>query len=188
MIHKCNLLTLGDSNNYTVVWSTFFPHILVKVLAIPGTTTKQIVAQAWKSLRYKPDVIIFNGGGNDLQAGFKLNTTLRAFKRIVWVLKFHRCKKYYYGIAPFNNDFGFHARIAPDEVMFFNAHIREICKKHNIVYVDTFDVLKNSELKLDPAYTDDGIHINRAGQEKLIKRITEHLHEGKVLWLRDGFV
>lgn len=184
MKHKCNLLTLGDSNNFIIEWSSFFSTILVKVLSVPGTTIKQIVKQACKSLRYKPDIIIFDGGGNDLQGGFQLKKSLFYFKILIKILKLHRCPLYFYGIVPFNNDFGAHARIAPDEVMFFNAHFREVCKKEKVIYVDTFDVLKNRDLKLDPCYTDDGIHINKNGQDKLIQRIGEHLKEGKVLWIK----
>lgn len=177
------IATYGDSNGWA------FQQYLIKrghtVIgkAVPGTQMKAICLSFVKDLfKVKADIYIIDGGGNDLQAGTQLKKTLRYFKILCFLLSLKRKPVYFLGIVPIDNDKGCHAIIWPDQVVFFNNHLHEICKKYKFVYVDVFNALKDMTFEMADENSGDGLHIGAL--KKIYDLVCRHHSEGKILWLK----
>jgi len=48
-----------------------------------------------------------------------------------------------------------------------NKHTKEFCMKENMLFIDLYSCLADENGKLPAEYTDDGVHLNDTGSDKL---------------------
>ena len=180
---RSKIVVFGDSNAYALEKYCMERGIALIRRAVPGTQMKAIFYSILRAWRLRPDVVIFDGGGNDLQAGTPLRKTLKYFRLACWAIKLMRPHKVVFlGIVPIDNDKGRHAIISPDEIMFANCHFREVCKEFKYIYIDVFNALKDSTDEMADANSGDGLHIGDEGMDDVLALILAHYREGRVRW------
>jgi lysophospholipase L1-like esterase len=179
------IATYGNSNGWAFQRYLVKRGHIVREKAVPGTQMKAICLSFIKDFfKVKADIYIIDGGGNDLQAGTQLKKTLRYFKILCFLLSLKRKPVFFLSIVPIDNDKGRHAIIWPDQVMFFNNHLHEICKKYKFIYVDVFNALKDMTFEMADENSEDGLHI---GALEIIYNLwLEHAREGQIRWREDN--
>jgi lysophospholipase L1-like esterase len=55
-----------------------------------------------------------------------------------------------------------------ENIKLYNAKIKEVCEKNNLLFIEMFDLLNDSDLE-------DGLHPNSQGHEKMFLRIKDFL-------------
>lgn len=61
-----------------------------------------------------------------------------------------------------------------ENVALYNAQIKEICEKNELLFVEMLDLLTNDDLE-------EGLHPNSKGHEKMFLRIKDFLVENKII-------
>jgi len=61
-----------------------------------------------------------------------------------------------------------------ENVSLYNAKVKEICEKNNLLFIDMEGVLENEDLE-------DGLHPNAKGHEKMFQWIKDFLTENKII-------
>lgn len=61
-----------------------------------------------------------------------------------------------------------------ENIFLYNEKIKEICKNNELMFVEMFDLLDESDL-------DDGLHPNTKGHEKMFLRVKYFLKENKII-------
>lgn len=177
------IAVFGDSNAWAFEKFCVERGIALIRRAVPGTQMRAIFWSILRAWRLRPDVVIFDGGGNDLQAGTPLKTTLKYFRLSCWAVKLLRPRKIVFlGIVPIDNDKGKHALLSPDEITFSNCHLREVCKEFRYIYIDVFHALRDATNEMADVNSVDGIHIGDEGMDDVLGLIYAHLREGRVRW------
>lgn len=173
----------GDSNAYALEKYCVERGVKIERRAKPGTQMKAIFWSILKAWRLRPEIVVFDGGGNDLQAGTPLKTTLFYFRLSCWALKLLQPQKVFFlGIVPIDNDKGKHAIITPEEIIFLNNHLREACDEFRYTFIDVFNTLRDSTGEMADANSMDGLHIGDDGMDDVLALVLAHYREGRVRW------
>jgi lysophospholipase L1-like esterase len=178
-----NLICFGDSNGYAFEKFLVERGIRIERRSVPGTQMRQIFWSILRAWRLHPHTVIFDGGGNDLQAGTPLRKTLFYFRLSCWAIKLLQPQKVIFlGIVPIDNDKGKHAILGPDEVTFTNCHLREVCKEFRYIFIDVFNALRDDSGEMADEHSLDGLHIGDDGMGDILALVYAHYREGRVRW------
>lgn len=74
------------------------------------------------------------------------------------------------GPVPWATDFYYDNK----NIELYDAKIKEVCEKNNLLFIEMLDLLKNEDLE-------DGLHPNAAGHEKMFLRVKNFLAEKKII-------
>jgi lysophospholipase L1-like esterase len=72
--------------------------------------------------------------------------------------------------VPWETDFSY----TNENIAIYNAKIKEICAKNNLLFIEMKDLLKNEDLE-------DGLHPNSNGHEKMFLRVKDFLEKNKII-------
>lgn len=204
-INDKKVLIIGDSigagygynGGFANLISEDFPHSEVRNASIVGSTISDanIYNQILKTYQggYEPDIIIIDGGGNDLLQGkqlggfnydnydstgygedFDRSTVIGSLEHLFTVVQtfLPNAKCIFtntYKIRPFDaSDDGTSMPVYSEQKTFWEK-IEEVCLKYSVLYVDfygscNFNPANNAQYNL---YMADFLHINEAGYRKL---------------------
>lgn len=189
---KKSILLFGDSITYGVGsevngWANLFRSMVeakykdtyydVYNLGIPGDTSKGLLkrikkeGQVRSTGHYSTYVVIAIGGNDILKAEFMYH-----LEDII-----HVCKdfsKHIYIASVLDTDIevikkqpwfdGVVDRYTGSEI--YNDIIQEVCKNHNVKYIDTYSVITKDMLI-------DGVHLNRQGNQEYCCKVLQTLHK-----------
>lgn len=129
--------------------------------------------------QYNPSVIILELGINDLDKETDDEEILNNIKEIIAGVKDNRpyADIYIESIYPinkdkeeFDEDFFENENISNDDIIHINKEIKKLVKEENISYIDIFQQLSDKK-QLKDIYTDDGIHLNEKGYQKVLSYV-----------------
>jgi lysophospholipase L1-like esterase len=166
---KGEIIFLGDSITDGCEWSEVFHDLRIKNRGISGDITQGILDRLDEVLESQPAKIFLMIGINDLAWGFSVSDILANYKKILMriIKESPRTKTYIQSLLPVNSDFGTfrdHTNKS-DEVLYINKRLKKTAGELDMVYVDLYSHFVVKGQKLNPEYTNDGLHLTGKGYE-----------------------
>jgi lysophospholipase L1-like esterase len=165
------IVFLGNSITDGGEWTELLNHKRIKNRGISGDTTEGVLFRLREVTESKPSKVFLLIGINDLARGVSPDSVLSNIIRITEtiLIQSHKTKVYVQSILPVNPDFGkFTGHCSKtEEVIQINAKLKEWCSQSNPYYIDLFTHFSNeTDNHMDPAFTNDGLHLTGPGYLK----------------------
>lgn len=173
---KGEIIFLGNSITDGGEWCELLGNLNVKNRGISGDTTVGVLFRLNEITRSTPAKVFLLIGINDLSGGVSKDTVFNKICKIAnRILKDSPTTKVFIqSILPVSDSFGLFKNHTnkTNEVLWVNAHLKEWCANENIGFIDLYShfILADSE-KLDPKYTNDGLHLLGDGYLRWIEII-----------------
>ena len=162
-ISSDDIVFLGNSITDGAEWGELFADIHVKNRGISGDITDGVLARLGNILRGKPKKIFLMIGTNDLALNIPVQTVEGKIKNIIQKIKTDSpsTKLYIQSVLPTNHSFGlFSGHMKHTSIAALNEKIKVLCQENGLTYIDLYKELVTSGSQLlDPAYTNDGLHL-----------------------------
>ena len=184
IIQDENIVFLGDSITDYYDLDKYYSNYNVVNSGIVGNTTRDILSDMKNRVyRYNPSKVFLLIGTNDINHKIPEEETIENIKKIVEKIRKYRpyTKIYVESIYPVNdtNDkkidkeqVGIRTNIA---IKRYNESIKKYCDSKNIIYINMYDELKDSNDSLKLEYTKEGLHISDSGYVVITKKIKKYL-------------
>lgn len=115
----------------------------------------------------RPAKIFLLIGINDVSHNLTVDQLAERYERLVKKIREQTpdTKLYIQSVMPINNDYKRYRNLTGREKVIpaLNARLRGIASENGAEYVDLWPVLKTKDGKLNPKYTNDGLHLNGSG-------------------------
>lgn len=115
----------------------------------------------------RPAKIFLLIGINDVSHNLTVDQLAERYERLVKKIREQTpdTKLYIQSVMPINNDYKRYRNLTGREKVIpaLNARLRGIASKNGAEYVDLWPALKTKDGKLNPKYTNDGLHLNGSG-------------------------
>lgn len=167
---KGGVIFLGNSITDGGEWAELFPGISVLNRGISGDYSTGVLNRLAEVYDRKPDKVFLLIGVNDLTRNIRVDSI---FKNISWIAALihqHSPKTVLYvqSIFPVNEKLGkFSGHTSKRKQIFeLNHLLRSHAAESNYIFLDVFSALADSSLRLNEAYTNDGLHLTGAGYQK----------------------
>ncbi|WP_028123809.1 GDSL-type esterase/lipase family protein [Epilithonimonas tenax] len=176
-----NSILMGDS--ITEGWFATDPDFFTKNNFVGRGISGQVTSQML--LRFREDVILLKpkrviilAGTNDIaenQGPISLDKIFGNIVSMVELAKANHIKVVLCSVLPAYN-FGWRPGMKPAEkVIALNKMIADYAKKNKITHIDYHSEMKDSQNGLDKMYTEDEIHPNQLGYEKMEEILMKNL-------------
>lgn len=157
----------GDSITDGGEWAELFPGIPCLNRGISADNTFGLLHRVREVTRHRPARVFILIGINDIARGIPDSVILRNYERLLdsFRLLSPRTKVFVQSVLPTNNafsDFKNHQN-KTDHILALNGQLVKICRERKIRFVNLYDSFTNTEGKLDPRYTNDGLHLTGEG-------------------------
>lgn len=179
-VDSLDIVFLGNSITNFGEWGEFFKNSHVKNRGISGDRTDGIYARLNTILPGKPGKIFLMIGVNDLQHGRTPDSVVINIIRIADRIIDESPKTILYiqSILPVNDKFGkFPNHTNKGEaIILINNQIKRYCQNRKLTYIDLYSSFKNKDdEKLNPDYTNDGLHLMGEGYLVWINLISKYV-------------
>jgi lysophospholipase L1-like esterase len=164
------IVWLGDSITDGGEWSELFPNYNTMNRGISSDNTFGILNRLHEVIRRKPKKVFILIGINDISKNIPDEVILRNYRNIVDSLQLQTpvTKIYVQSILPTNNkytQFKNHQN-KTEHILYINQALKKLCEERNIQYVNLYDAFLDTEQKLNPLYTNDGLHLTGEGYRR----------------------
>lgn len=164
------IVWLGDSITDGGEWSELFPNYNTMNRGISSDNTFGILNRLHEVIRRKPKKIFILIGINDIARNIPDEVILRNYRKIIDSLQLQTpaTKIYVQSILPTNNkytQFKNHQN-KTEHILYINRALKKLCEERNIHYVNLYDAFLDGEQKLNPLYTNDGLHLTGEGYRR----------------------
>lgn len=169
--HRKDVILLGDSITNGCEWFELFGNRHVKNRGINADTSVGVYDRLPSTLAGQPAKVFLLIGTNDLANGAPVDSVARMMERIIARTKelSPRTKLYVQSLLPVNDAwhiFVAHMDKGP-KIIALNERYRALCAKEGVTYIDLYSHFKNAgDEKMNPAYTNDGLHLMAAGYQR----------------------
>lgn len=163
------IVFLGDSITDGGSWSELLrnPHVINR--GISGDITDGVLARLKEVIRSKPAKIFLMIGVNDLAGGRKPQPIVANIRRIVSKIRKQtpQTAVFLQSLLPVNPDLGMFKDHTDktQSILTINARLRKMAEAFEVTYIDLHASFATEEGKLNPTYTNDGLHLTGAGYE-----------------------
>ena len=149
---------VGDSLIARGKWHEWITDAEVLNFGSDGATTADVLERLDEVARAEPAEIVLLIGTNDFGARRSVEHVVRGAENIVAELRRHlpAARLLVVSIPPRRKAFAKNIRQA-------NIHLRQFCATVNAHYLDLWPALAIEKGKLNPEFSDDGLHLNDAG-------------------------
>ncbi len=169
------IVFMGDS--ITEFWTPSFWSKSVLNRGISGQTTPQML------LRFRADVIdlqpasvVILAGTNDVAGNTgpaSVDMIAGNIASMVELAQVHRIKVVLCAVLPANR-FYWNPQIHPaDAIVALNERLKDYARRQRLVYVDYYTPMVDENKGLRRAYSEDGVHPNEAGYQRMIELVTQ---------------
>lgn len=151
---------LGDSLTAAGDWEAWFPDRTVHNLGVAGDTTDMVVARLPQVVELKPESIALLVGTNDLGMRKSVEHLVRNIEYLLVSLRrdLPGVRMLVQSIMPRGREFAAQVQDA-------NRHLRQFSPSVNAQYLDLWPAFAQDDGEIDPALSDDRLHLNAAGYE-----------------------
>jgi lysophospholipase L1-like esterase len=164
---KGEIIFLGNSITDIGEWAEIWQNPKVKNRGISGDNTFGVLARLDEVTSSKPSKIFIMIGINDIAKSTPDSVIVMNYRMMLQQIRewSPKTKVYIQSILPTNGDFTEFKRHQNKDVHIktINRDLQMLCATFNLIYVDLYSHFVNGEGKLDPRYTNDGLHINGDG-------------------------
>lgn len=184
IIQDENIVFLGDSITDYYDLDKYYSNYNVVNSGIAGNTTRDILGDMKNRVyKYNPSKVFLLIGTNDINNKIPEEETIENIKSIVEGIRKNRpnAKVYVESIYPINdtNDKKIDKRFVSirtnETIKRYNESIKKYCDSKNIIYINMYDELKDSDDNLELEYTKEGLHISDSGYVVITKKIKKYL-------------
>lgn len=159
-----DIVFVGNSITNGGQWADIFPDSKVKNRGISGNTTRMVLDRLSMITKGYPWKIFMLIGVNDLPSATESEPVLRNITAIVEQIKRESpaTSIYVQSIFPVNSSFSnFSHNQKGTLILEVNEKLKLLCEQKAITYIDVHSRLRisNTNNNLNPAYTNDGLHL-----------------------------
>lgn len=161
------IIWLGDSITDGNQWAELFGNPRMKNRGISGDKTDGVLYRLDEVTESKPAKVFIMIGVNDLAVDRSVDYVLANYEKIVDRIKKSSpdTKIYIQSILPVNDDFPQFSSHTDEtsDIKEVNRQLKELADKKGAVYISLFDDMATEGDKLNPDFTEDGLHLNGQG-------------------------
>ena len=193
-----DIVFLGNSITDGGEWSELFENSNCKNRGISGDITAGVLNRLETITKGQPAMVFLMIGTNDMNWGISNDTIAMNIREIVQRIKAEspRTRIVVQSILPTNDCYGLftgHTKRYAD-VAVINAMLRTMAEEEDVEYLDLYSSFANKEGKMNPAYSNDGLHLNGDGYllwkdlvEYEIETLPQPVRKSKVpVWINLG--
>ncbi|MEY2848302.1 MAG: hypothetical protein RI885_967 [Actinomycetota bacterium] len=151
---------VGDSITAGGDWASWFPEARTLNFGVSGDTTDDVLARLDEVIGAKPDEVVLLLGTNDLGTRQTVEHLVRNIQSICVTLRreLPGSRMLVQSIMPRAREFA--ARIHDADI-----HLRQFSATVHAQYLDLWPALALDDGEINPAFSDDRLHLNDAGYE-----------------------
>lgn len=162
-VDSTDIVMLGNSITHYCEWHELLGMPNVKNRGISGDVVGQMTERLDPIVSGHPAKIFVMGGVNDVSHNLPADTIAARMEILLdyIITNSPQTKIYLQSALPINNDFNRYKNLAGTEqvILDYNKLLEKIAADRGITYINLFPLLVNDEGKLDPKYTNDGLHL-----------------------------
>jgi len=177
------IIFLGNSITDGCEWSELFQNPLIKNRGISGDITDGVLARLNEVTESEPSKIFLMIGVNDLARGRSVDSILINYREIVSKIRqtTPNTELFLQSVLPVNAEyprFNNHVNKS-DSILIMNQRLQAIASEYGLTYIDLHGSFKNRDGQLDPAYSNDGLHLTGPGYLLWKKLINPYVSESE---------
>lgn len=180
-IHGNDIVFLGNSITDGGEFNELFNMANIKNRGIRSDIITGVEKRLGQITSGEPAKIFLLIGINDISHGQTVDELARRYERLVKKIREESpsTRLYLQSVMPINNSFKRYKGLIGKEqtIKDLNGRIREIATEHGATYIDLWIFLANKEGKLDPGFTNDGLHLNGRGYRVWTRGIENFVKE-----------
>jgi len=161
------IIFLGNSISDGCNWNELLNDNRIKNRGISGDVTDGVLDRLDEITESKPAKIFIMIGVNDLACGksveYVISNYQKILERIVTASK--KTKIYVQSVLPVNDAFQKFENLVnkTKQILAVNNNLKKMSKKYGATYIDLFSLFSIDGDKLNPKYTNDGLHLTGEG-------------------------
>ena len=183
-VHSNDIVFVGNSITNGGEWAELFQNKKVKNRGISGDICEGVFDRLTPVTKGKPHKIFLMIGINDMARGTSVDSITAATLKIICKIQSEspRTRIYLQSILPVNDSFGMfqgHMKRKAD-IKPLNEKLRQMANAEKITFIDLYShfVIPDTEL-MNPAYTNDGLHLTGEGYIKWVEIVKPYLKAKK---------
>ena len=179
-IDSADIVFIGNSIVNGAEWSELFKNKKVKNRGISGDVCQGVYDRLSVITKGAPSKVFLLIGINDLGRGGEPELIIEGIKNIVDKINAEspRTLIYLQSILPVNDSFGMFSGHTKrwKEIKPLNRKLKELAKSKQITYIDLYsEFVEAGTDKLNPQYTNDGLHLLGAGYMKWVEVVEPYI-------------
>ena len=164
-----DIIFLGNSITDGGEWAELFQNPNCKNRGISADITAGVLNRLETITQSHPAMVFLMIGTNDMNWGVSNDTIAMSIREIVQRIKREspRTRIVVESILPVNDCYGYfsgHTKRYAD-VPIINGMLKAMAEEEGVTYLDLYSRFANEEGKMDPKYSNDGLHINGDGYQ-----------------------
>jgi len=161
------IIFLGNSISDGCNWSELFMEGRIKNRGISGDVTDGVLDRLNEVTESKPSAIFIMIGVNDLARGRSVDYIVSNYEQILKTIKSDskETKVYVQSVLPVNDEFPkFKNHVnKTKQILSVNKKLKKLTAKYGANYIDLFPLFAMENKKLNPKYSNDGLHLTGEG-------------------------
>lgn len=162
-VDSTDIVFLGNSITHYCEWHELFGLQNVKNRGISGDVVDGFYERLDPVVKGHPKKIFVMGGINDISHKLTADSVARRMEKLLDYImeKSPSTEIFLQSALPINNDFNiFKTLIGMEQVVLdYNELLKEVAAKRGITFINLFPLFATEDNKLDPVYTNDGLHL-----------------------------
>ncbi len=180
-ITSTDIVFLGNSITDGGEWAELFGDCRIKNRGISGDIAEGVYDRLDAVLKGKPAKIFMMIGINDVARGTSADTIVGRIVRIMEKVgkESPRTKLYIESVLPVNDCYGkFQGHTSRGKVVEeINRLLKEEAQERQLTYIDLYSRFCNEEGKMNPEYSNDGLHLLGKGYLLWRQLLLPYIHE-----------
>jgi len=158
-VTKGAIVFLGNSLTEGGNWSELFPDKQILNRGIGGDITEGVIKRMDEIVRHQPSKLFICIGTNDIAKGISQEVIVQNYKAILQIVKTQspETKIYVQSLLPVGKKII--TGHSNEKIVPLNAEIIRLCSEMKITYIDLYPSFTDETGYLNPAYTNDNLHL-----------------------------
>lgn len=166
---KC-IVFLGDSITDSCEWAELLSGKKVINRGISSDNTFGVINRMDEVIRHRPSKLFLMIGINDISRNIPEEVIVKNISRIIAIIQQQSpaTKIYLQSILPTNEAFTNFPKHQNKQaqILSINIALQKIANEKKLVFVNLFEVMKDTNGRLDKTCTNDGLHLNAEGYRR----------------------
>lgn len=157
---------VGDSLTEGGRWQEWFPELEAVNLGVGGDTTEGLIERLDEVAAAEPDTVVLLIGTNDVANRRAVEHVVRNIETILVTLRSELpdARILLQSVLPRGREYA-------EFVKEINRHVWQFAATVRAHYLDLWPVMAEADGELNPAYTEDRLHLNDAGYEAWLSEL-----------------
>lgn len=157
---------VGDSITEGGDWAAWFPDATTGNFGVSGDTTDNVLMRLGPIVEADPDEVLLLIGTNDLGTRQSVEHLVRNIQSILIELRreLPGTRMLVQSILPRGREFA-------ERIQEANIHLRQFAATVHAQYLDLWLTFAGADGEIDPAYSDDRLHLTAAGYEAWLSEL-----------------